>query len=64
VEQYKEVLRVAPNNALALKNLGMALLPLGKTNEAVSHFRKALRLDPNLVQARQQLELLGEDEGR
>ena len=32
--------------APAHKNLGMALVKLGQTNEAVAHLQEAFRLDP------------------
>ena len=44
------------DDAAAHNNLGVALLGLGRAREAVPHFREALRLDPGLPQARENLQ--------
>jgi cytochrome c-type biogenesis protein CcmH/NrfG len=45
------VLRLNPNYVKAHVNLGVALLKLGRAEEAVAQFDEALRLDPQNRQA-------------
>jgi Flp pilus assembly protein TadD len=42
-------LKVTESNALAHNNLGGALAAQGRTEEAISHYREAIRIDPKLV---------------
>jgi Flp pilus assembly protein TadD len=42
----------APGDAGARSNLATTLVKLGRIDEAVPHFREALRLDPGLSRAR------------
>jgi Flp pilus assembly protein TadD len=42
-----------------LTNLGMALLELGRRDEAQERFRQALAIDPNYVDARSRLDAAG-----
>jgi tetratricopeptide (TPR) repeat protein len=37
-------------------NLGLTLMALGRTQEAVEQFQEALRIDPSFEKARQNLE--------
>ncbi|RME37765.1 MAG: tetratricopeptide repeat protein, partial [Planctomycetota bacterium] len=53
---YRRALRRNPRYALAHNNLGIALLRLGRPAEAAAHFRSALRLDPDLSNAKQGLQ--------
>jgi len=50
--------RIKPHFAMAHNNLGGALSAVGKTTEAIDQFRQALRIDPNLVMAQQNLQVL------
>jgi Flp pilus assembly protein TadD len=50
---------LAPTDALALRNLGMACLGLGDRAAAHSAFAEVLRLDPGEAEVRKQLEQLG-----
>ena len=43
----------------ACNNIGFTLDKLGRTNEAISFLREALRLNPNNVGAKQRLHELG-----
>ena len=52
---YAESLRLKPDNARALTNLGMLQLNDGRGAEAVPHLRKAVTLDPKAVEARHYL---------
>jgi Flp pilus assembly protein TadD len=47
-----------PDSAQGHNNLGGALAASGRIAEAAAEFEHALRLDPNLVSARRNLELL------
>jgi tetratricopeptide (TPR) repeat protein len=44
-----------PDDALAHSNLGTALRSLGRTEQALAHFRRAIALDPRLGQAHSNL---------
>jgi len=64
-EQYREAidafragLALMPESPQGHNNLGGALAATGRTAEAIVEFEQALRLDPNLVSARRNLELL------
>ena len=53
LEDYRTILAIwtdsvakAPRNPVAQNNLGMALAFAGRVDEALGHFREALRLDP------------------
>ena len=54
---YQGQLRDNPTNASVHNALGKVLGPMGRLNEAVLHFRAALELAPNLVEARYYLGL-------
>ncbi len=49
---YRELIRSAPGNSSLLLNLGLAEYMGGGSQEAIVHFRAALKLDPNLFPAR------------
>ncbi len=49
IEQYKEVIRVAPNNANAYINLATCYSELGKHPEALAHYGKAFELEPTWI---------------
>jgi tetratricopeptide (TPR) repeat protein len=44
-----------PNSYLAEYNLGCALLPSGRADEAMFHFQQALQLEPNFADAHNNL---------
>ena len=45
--QYRQVLALAPDDALAHSNLGTALAALGRPAEAIGHYERALALAPD-----------------
>jgi len=47
-----------PDFADAHMNLGSALFQAGRVEEAIRHYETALRLKPDLVEARRNLELI------
>ena len=55
IEQYKRVLSRVHTNAMVHNNLGTALLSQGKLSAAAVHLRRALELEPQLPQARENL---------
>jgi len=65
VPRYEASLEVKPDDGAAHNNLGVALLQLGRARDAVPHFREAIRLSPDLAQARDNLRrALAEGGGR
>jgi len=56
--ELSRALSVDPRNALALNNRGVAFAALGQTEAARLDFESALRLDPNLAEARENLNRL------
>ena len=50
-------IKLNPNHTNAHYNLGYALLQKGEMKEAVHHFRETLKLRPDLVSARKNLEM-------
>jgi Flp pilus assembly protein TadD len=46
-QEWREALRLAPNDSSILNNLGLACTKLGRYPEAVSFFRKAIELKPD-----------------
>lgn len=49
LEQYEEVVRLAPESARAQNNLAGSLFALGRRSEAIVHCREAVRLDPTMT---------------
>jgi tetratricopeptide (TPR) repeat protein len=47
VEHIQRALKVAPEDAQAQANLGVALKEVGRPEDAVKHLEESLRLDPN-----------------
>jgi protein O-mannosyl-transferase len=47
ISLFEHCLQVTSNNGLAHDALGTALATIGKTEEAVVHFREALKIDPD-----------------
>lgn len=59
LKEYGRALAASPRDAIAYNNRGAALLALGIRDHAESDFRRALELDPCLVQARENLARMG-----
>jgi Tfp pilus assembly protein PilF len=58
---YEELVTQQPNNAALLNNYGVTLYKQGKKGQAITQFRKALEIDPNLKDAKESLAIaLGE----
>src|SRR5438876_9923896 len=49
--EYREVLRINPQNADAHSNLGSVLRRQGKLDEAIAEHREAIRIDPQFALA-------------
>src|SRR5881227_3541742 len=49
--EYREVLRINPQNADAHSNLGSVLRRQGKLDEAIAEDREAIRIDNTMAQA-------------
>lgn len=52
---YEYVIRHAPNEAALYSNLGVRLFELGRIDEAIDNYRKALAIDPQIYEARNNL---------
>ena len=59
-KQLDEILKIAPNDALAINMLGTVRAQQGRINEAESLFLRAVRIDQQLVGARMNLAYLYE----
>ena len=56
VALFQRAISITPENAIAHYNLGLSYLAsVGKTEKAKEHFREALRISPNYVDARNNL---------
>ena len=55
IEQYRQVLALTPDDALAHSNLGTALAAQGRLDEAVGHYERALALAPGDADAHSNL---------
>lgn len=55
---FSHTIAVTPANAIAQINLGLALEQKGKRDEALAHYREAVRIDPTYVQAHNNLAIL------
>jgi Flp pilus assembly protein TadD len=58
VEELSRAVAMNPNYALAFNNRGVALAALGQSPTAAADFQQALRLDPQLQEARENLKRL------
>lgn len=54
-DKYREMLERNPNNAPLINNYGVALFKLGKRDEAIALFRRALEITPDLKDAQDSL---------
>jgi Flp pilus assembly protein TadD len=55
IAQFREAVRVKPDDVEAQNNLGYELLLSGKPDEAIEPLRKALEVQPDSVLARRNL---------
>ena len=55
---YRNLVELTPDSAQTYSNLGAALYYLGRKEEALHHFERAVEIDPNLETARAGLEAL------
>ena len=52
---FTAALRINPDNAHAHNNIGMMLEKMGRSEEAVCHFKKALQIKPGYMDAAKNL---------
>ncbi|HDN79272.1 MAG TPA: tetratricopeptide repeat protein [Chloroflexi bacterium] len=55
VAEFKEAIRLEPDNAKAHYNLGLVYDKQGQFDQAIAEYKEAIRLDPNHVPARNNL---------
>jgi len=53
---YQEVLKIKPDSAAVRYNLGLVLMRTGHVEEAATPFVNALRINPDDIRARRNLE--------
>lgn len=54
-EVYETLLKAEPNNPTFLCNYGVSLFFLGRNDEAIDSFQKALKVNPDLKDAKENL---------
>jgi cytochrome c-type biogenesis protein CcmH/NrfG len=59
VQQYREAIRLTPDNPQIYINLGGTLLIQGQTNEAIQNYQYAFRLNPDNLTIKAKLQALG-----
>ena len=57
ITHYKTAIKINPTYFQAYVNLGTLLAQQGNLKEAINYFQEALRLKPNLILARKNLEM-------
>ncbi|CAN5624889.1 hypothetical protein BH23BAC1_BH23BAC1_39620 [soil metagenome] len=57
---YDQVLKVKPDDNIALNNIGANLMQLGKTDEAIKYFEKAISINPDYPNTHYALALVSE----
>src|SRR5690554_954124 len=57
MKYYDQVLVVKPNDNIALNNIGANLMQLGKTEEALKYFNKAIKVNPDYPNTHYALEI-------
>lgn len=60
MKYYDQVLKVKPDDNIALNNIGANLMQLGKTSEASKYFQKAIKVNPEYPNTHYALALLSE----
>jgi tetratricopeptide (TPR) repeat protein len=60
MKYYDQVLVVKPNDNIALNNIGANLMQLGKTEEALKYFNKAIKVNPDYPNTHYALALVNE----
>jgi tetratricopeptide (TPR) repeat protein len=55
--QYRDLLRVIPNNPIVLKYMGITYFSAGRIDDAINAFRESLKYAPNDFEAQQNLEV-------
>lgn len=63
MKYYDQILVVKPNDNIALNNIGANLMQLGKTEEALKYFNKAIKVNPDYPNTHYALALVNEIEG-
>jgi tetratricopeptide (TPR) repeat protein len=56
--QYRDVLRVLPNNPVVYFNMGITYSSAGRIDAAISSLQQALKIAPDYVEAQRNLEIL------
>jgi Flp pilus assembly protein TadD len=57
-QEYEKILLLDPNNATAHNDFGVALSRLGKLDEAIEHFKEALKIRPDYKLAKTNLDII------
>lgn len=63
MKYYDQVLIVKPDDNIALNNIGANLMQLGKTEEALKYFNKAIRINPDYPNTHYALALVNDMKG-
>ena len=58
LELFQRLIALHPDDAATYSNIGIALIFLGRNDEALQHFDQALALDPTLENVRANRETL------
>jgi hypothetical protein len=62
--RFQELLRLNPGDAETLNDIGTVYFALGRIEESVRHYARALRLQPEHAAARQNLSMVAQSTGR
>jgi tetratricopeptide (TPR) repeat protein len=64
IEHCRVVLAARPNDVEMYTNLGVLLEAKGQIEQAIQSYHKALQIDPNFLKAREQLNILNQNQSR